>query len=118
MYHTDYSERRLYLLHPTTGSVTSSYSLDFRPSDCAYDSRGYLWIGDGANRLVWQCDLKGSLISSFSVAEYGFCAGLAYYNKAVWVGINAPLHSVVKFEVDPEYAVAPASLGRVKALFR
>jgi len=118
MYHTDYGLRKLYLLHPTTGSVSASYDLDFRPSDVAYDGRGYLWIGDGHNYLVWQCTLTGSLISSFSVSAYGFAAGIAYYNKAVWVGINQPLHSVLKFEVDPEYAVAPASLGKVKALFR
>lgn len=118
MYHTDFDNKMLYVLHPVTGSVSSSYSLNFGPCDLDYDGRGYLWIADGYNGLVRQCDLTGSTLASFSVESYGFASGLAYYNKQVWVGINAPLHSVLKFEVDPEYAVAPASIGKVKALFR
>jgi DNA-binding beta-propeller fold protein YncE len=118
MYHTDNDNRMLYVLHPLSGSVYSSYRFNFRPCDLGYDGRGYLWVADGLNRLVRQCDLTGSTLASFSVASYGLPSGLAYYNKQVWVGINAPLHSILKFEVDPEYAVAPASIGRVKALFR
>jgi len=118
MYHTDYGERRLYVLNPATGSIYSTEPLDFRPCDVAYDARGFLWIADGNDRLVWQCDTTGSTISSFSVAAYGLCSGIAYYNKAVWVGITVPLHSVLKFEVDPAYAVEPSSIGKVKALFR
>lgn len=118
MYHTDLDGRALYALHPVTGSVASSYSLTFRPCDLDFDGRGYLWIADGYNRLVRQCDLTGSTMASFSVASCGFASGLAYYNKQVWVGFNAPLHSILKFEVDPEYAVTPASIGKVKALFR
>jgi sugar lactone lactonase YvrE len=118
MYHTDFDNRTLYALHPGTGSIAASYSLKFGPGDLDFDGRGYLWIADGYNGLVRQCDLTGSTLASFSVASYGFASGLAYYNKQVWVGINAPLHSILKFEVDPAYAVAPASIGRVKALFR
>jgi hypothetical protein len=116
MYHTDYNARRLFVIHPVTGSVYDSYPLDFGPCDCAYGG-GYLWIADGYGELVRQCDLTGSTLASFSTAEYGFCSGLAYYNQYVWVGINEPMHSILKFEVDPFHAVEPASVGRVKALF-
>jgi len=118
MYHTDYDGRALYVIHPLTGSVYSSYSFNFRPCDLGFDSRGYLWVADGLNRQIRQCDLTGSTLASFPVSAYGFPAGIAYYNKQVWVGINAPLHSILKFEVDPAYAVEPASIGKVKALFR
>jgi hypothetical protein len=117
MYHTDFNARRLYVIHPVTGSIYDSYPLNFGPCDCAFGG-GYLWIADGYGELIRQCDTTGSTLASFSTAEYGFCSGLGYYNRRVWVGINEPLHAILKFEVDPSYAVEPASVGRVKAIFR
>jgi hypothetical protein len=118
MYHTDFDAEMLYVIHPVTGSVASSYPLDFGPCDLDFDAHGYLWIADGFNRVVRQCDLTGSTLASFSVESYGFASGLAYYGQQLWVGINAPIHSILKFEVDPTYAVEPASIGKVKALYR
>jgi hypothetical protein len=108
--------RQLFLMHPTTGSIYASYQLTFDPNDVAYDSRGYLWIVDSA-RVVRRCTLTGSTTASFSVASYGYASGCGYGGNYVWVGFNAPLHSILQF-TSSGTAVTPTSLGKVKTLFR
>ncbi len=117
LYYTDSGPaRRLYLMELTSGSIYSSYSLSFDPNDLAYDASGFLWIVDSSG-LVRKCTLTGSSIDSFSVSAYGYPSGCGYDGTYVWVGINAPLHSILQFEVAGS-PVAPASLGRIKSLFR
>ncbi len=108
--------RQLFLMHPTTGSIYASYALAFDPNDVAYDSDGYLWIVDSA-RFVRKCTLTGSTVDSFSVSTYGYAAGCGYGGGYVWIGINAPLHSILQFTAGGT-AVTPTSLGKVKTLFR
>lgn len=108
--------QRLYLMHPTTGSIYASYQLTFDPNDVAYDPRGYLWIVDSA-RVVRRCTLTGSTTASFSVASYGYASGCGYGGNYVWVGVNAPLHSILQF-TSTASQVTPTSLGKVKTLFR
>jgi streptogramin lyase len=117
IYYTDKNGQMLYALDATTGSVHSSHSLSFPPGDCAYDSDGYLWITDGTASVVRKCGLTGSVYDSFSVASYGSPSGCGYDGTYVWVGINNPLHSVLQFEVAGT-AIAPASMGKIKATFR
>lgn len=108
--------RRLFMMHPTTGSTYASYALSFDPNDVAYDPNGYLWIVDSA-RIVRKCTLTGSTVASFSVASYGYAAGCGFGGNYVWVGFNAPLHSILAFTTSGT-PVTPTSLGKVKTLFR
>jgi len=106
----------VFLMHPTTGSIYASYTLGFDPNDLAYDPAGYLWIVD-STRIVRKCTLTGSTIDSFSVSSYGYPAGCGFGAGHVWVGINAPLHSILEFTSSGS-AVTPTSLGKVKTLFK
>jgi hypothetical protein len=108
--------RQLFMMHPTTGSTYASYQLTFDPNDVAYDPSGYLWIVDSA-RIVRKCTLTGSTVDSFSVSTYGYPAGCGFGGGYVWIGINAPLHSILQFTTSGS-AVTPTSLGKVKTLFR
>lgn len=108
--------QRVFLMHPTTGSIYASYALGFDPNDLAYDPAGYLWIVD-STRVVRKCNLTGSTIDSFSVTSYGYAAGCGFGGNYVWVGINAPLHSILVFTTSGT-SVTPTSLGKVKTLFR
>ncbi|MEE9458051.1 MAG: hypothetical protein V3W11_12975 [bacterium] len=117
VYYTDFLGRRLYFMHAYTGSIYRSHSLTFEPGDVGYDPRGYLWITQGTGRLVRQCTTTGSVINSFSVSAYGDPAGCGCDGTYVYVGINRPLHSVLKFETGG-VGVAPESVGKIKALFR
>lgn len=111
---------KLYFMEAHTGSIYWSWPLVFlTPADVAYDPRGYLWISDPFGKLVWQCNTKGEYISTFSVSAYGGVpGGCGCDGTYVYVGICAPVNSVLKFETDPAVGVAPKSLGKIKALFR
>ena len=118
IYYTDTVGKRLYLMHPTNGSIYDSYAVSFSPNDVAYDASGHLWFADFTSAgIVWKSTLTGSVVDSFSVSSYGYAAGCGFDGTYVWVGINAPLHSILQFTTIGS-GVTPASLGRLKALYR
>ena len=123
MYYTDGKGRVLYMLHPMTGSVYASYSLPFRPNEVAYDDRGpgYLWMTCADDKSIYQCRLAGSVVASFSVSAYGYPQGCGFDGEYLWVGCGYPTQGedyVVQFDVRSEPVVEPASIGKVKALYR
>jgi hypothetical protein len=123
MYCTDTTSKVLYSLHPMTGSTYSSYGLSFNPGDLAYDESGYLWIGyPHVNyKLVCKCTLQGAVLASFSTMRYGYPHGCAFDGEYVWVGtsdLENGIYSILRFNVQEHPTVTPASLGRVKGLFR
>jgi len=108
-----------------TGSIYSSYALNFTSNDLAYDptGRGYLWIASGRDRAVYKCTLTGSPLASFKTPfpEPHWPQGCGFDGEYVWVGDGDPTKGwniVAQFDVRSEPAVAPASLGRIKALYR
>jgi hypothetical protein len=105
-------------MNATTGSIYGSYSLSFTPNDLAYDDSGYLWIADGSASVIRKCSMSGSVYDSFSVASYGYPSGVGFDGTYVWVGINSPLHRILRFEVTSGSAVVPTSLGKIKTVFR
>jgi hypothetical protein len=123
MYYTEQYDQGLYLVHPVTGSIYSSYKLAFKPNDLAYDDSGpgYLWITSSPSRAVYKCTLAGSAVASFSATAYEYLQGCGFDGEYLWVGCGDPTQGrnyIVQFDVRSEPAVAPASLGRVKALYR
>jgi len=105
-------------MHAYTGSVYRSYALSFSPAGVGYDPRGYLWISDPDHSIIWQCTTTGSAINSFSVSRYGAPTGCGCDGTYVYAGIfRDPSFWVMKFETSP-VGIAPASLGKVKAMFR
>lgn len=123
MYYTGTGDANLYSVHPITGSVYASYPLSFRPVDAAYDESGYLWIAHAstAARLVYKCTTEGSVLASFSAGEYGAPSGCGFDGEYVWVGVadtNLGRYTILRYAVREEPGIAPASAGRVKALYR
>jgi hypothetical protein len=121
MYFANQNENRLYLLHPMTGFIYSSYGLTFGPNDLTYDNSGYLWIASAGDKAVYKCRLNGTPVASFSTVAYEYPQGCGFDGEYLWVGCGNPAEGrnyIVQFEVRSEPAVAPASLGRVKALYR
>jgi sugar lactone lactonase YvrE len=126
MFYTDRREEMLYRLNPMNGSIYSSYALKFPPNGLAYDPDGYLWINYAnypTTTVVNKCTLKGSVIASFSTMKQGSPAGCAYDAEGsyVWVSVykrSTEIWSVARYDVGGEPAVEPASIGRLKALYR
>jgi hypothetical protein len=121
MYYTEWEDKALYLLHPMSGSIYSSYTLTFRPLDVAYDEGGYVWIATADRDLVYKCTLTGSSLASFSLASYGHPRGCGFDGEYVWVGTNDyenGVYLILRVNVQEHPSAEPASLGKVKALFR
>jgi len=104
------SRSTLYKL-TTTGFVVKSFIL---PNPRVYSGlcwkAPYLWIANG--RAVQQITQSGSVIESFPVTGYSegvsWDASYLWYSAGTWI-----YRAEVKFT-----AVAPASLGKVKTLYR
>ncbi|UCH77410.1 MAG: hypothetical protein JSU81_06630 [Candidatus Coatesbacteria bacterium] len=100
-----------------TGSVLASFPTPVRSFfDIAWDHRNRLiWMGDLSN-VIYGYDTAGSVAASFPApATYPY--GMAYYGQYLWVGCDGNDY-VYRVHCPGTLAVAPASLGRVKALFR
>jgi hypothetical protein len=121
VYYIERNGRVLYFMHAYTGSIYRMDTLDFIPGDVAYDPRGYLWITAPHAGLVLQCTTTGSAIDSFWTTSYGDPSGCGCDGTYVYVGVSTSYprstHNVLKFETSG-VGIAPASLGKVKALFR
>jgi hypothetical protein len=105
----------------TTGSAVSWFSIPFTPFDPGCDQT-YLYCG-GYNYTplpgykLFKANLTGSIIAS-AAAPGDYPRGCAHDGKDVWFTTSTP--SVV-YRMDdgvPDDDVAPASLGRVKAIYR
>jgi len=116
IYHTDWYGR-LYRMSAAYGQLQASYSLSYRPGDCAYGA-GYLWITDPNNNRVLKCRLDGSRLDGFSTSTWGRPLGIGYSGGYVWVGIATPVNRILRFTATSGTYVAPDSLGKVKAIFR
>lgn len=100
-----------------TGSIVSSFTIaairDGR--DLGWDGT-YLWCPDTTDDLVYRFTTTGSIVASFK-APGGLTYGCTYDGKYLWVtDIGTPRYA---YQIDIGYAsVLPASLGKVKAMFK
>jgi len=113
----DTDPNNIFLHNLTNGSVTRFFPLAHATAyDFAYDHR---------NRLIWKYYLPniygydtstGSVVASFARPYPSTCYGLAYYGEYLWISAEDGNISIV--HCPGNVAVTPASVGRIKALFR
>jgi hypothetical protein len=106
--------------HRTTdGSIISSFS--YTPvlyGDIAWDWRNELvWGGDANVNYVYGLTTGGTVMASFASPAVN-PQGICYYGQYLWVGVNSTPDYVYKIHCPNTVGVGPASLGRVKALYR
>ena len=101
--------------YTTAGTLVATFPLAVGGgSDWAYYKR-QLW-SYGRGGLVYGVTLNGSVVASFA-APGGSCEGTAFDGEYLWtIDENNPQY-VYKVDIDV-VGEAPASLGRVKALYR
>ncbi len=108
----------------TAGSFIDSFKPEITPwSEIAWDyGNGWLWLPrDDYHPYYHAYDTHGSLVASFPpITAAHIPRGLDYYGEYLWVSsqtLSDPhiliIHCPVRYP-----AVAPASVGRIKALYR
>ncbi len=106
----------------TTGSIVGSVGISaLSDYDCAYDWRnGLVWLGGMSSTDVTAYSPSGFVMGSFPVpAGVGSARGLAYANSYLYIAsAYGQGYIYVVHCPSPLTDVAPASLGKVKALFR
>jgi len=99
-----------------TGSILASFAIaNVSFFDVAWDHRNRLvWMGDLPD-VVYGYNTRGSIRASFTApADYPY--GAAYYGEYLWIGCAANGY-VYRVHCPATVGIAPASLGKVKALF-
>ncbi len=107
--------------YTTGGSVVKSFAV--APIDAGYDMAWdgtYLWCANrplsGPN-YIFRFTTEGTVVASFA-APGTFTTGCGCDGRYLWLSDNSGTKSVYQVDGELSYNVAPASLGKVKALFR
>jgi len=100
----------------TTGSLVSSFTAAFYPFDPGWDGT-YLYCGtySPAHR-IYRLTTTGSVVTSVAPPA-NFPWGCCSDGKYLWISTTSGTNRVWKLDLG-NTGVAPASLGRVKAVFR
>lgn len=119
LYISDTKTRVIYRTS-TTGTIVGSFYIHYAANlyDLAYDSRGSgsIWFVS-ATKYVYRADkFTGALLASFDVSRYGTPYGCGFEDGVVWVSFRGPAQ-VVGFTAGTT-GVTPASLGKVKAMYK
>ncbi|MGD8719454.1 MAG: hypothetical protein PVH29_11625 [Candidatus Zixiibacteriota bacterium] len=101
----------------TNGSVLSSFTMplsDYR--DITYDHRNdLLWGAYGPDIYGYSADGFTSIVASFP-APPSTSYGMAYYNSQLFIGCTNGY--IYRIDCPANVNVAPASLGKVRALYQ
>jgi hypothetical protein len=101
-----------------SGSVTSSFPAPHSSrSDIAYDHRNVLIWRYNTDGAVYGINTSGSVMASFSWSGYGDFNGMAYCDEFLFIAGDIEDH-IYRVHCPDDVGVRPASMGKVKALFR
>ncbi len=101
--------------NPSTGSILSSFRSGAR-WDVAYDHRNRLiWIPVDYLDIIFGISTSGSIVSSFEGPATG-ATGAAYHGQYLFIGCTNGY--VYRVHCPGPVSATPASLGKVKALYR
>ena len=114
---------RNFLYSTAAGSLISSFHrYASYIHDLAWDyGNSMIWYGGSTTEHIYGITTTGSIVASWRVPEpVRAPCGVAYYGQRLYVSTiqGVPDEYIWVYDCPKEFAVAPASLGRVKALFR
>lgn len=99
----------------TAGSLVGTFTVDFVPFDPGWDGT-YLYCGSyNPTHTIYQLTTTGSVVSSV-VPPYNFPWGCCCGGNYLWISTTAGSDLIWKLDLGLT-GVAPASMGRVKAIY-
>ncbi len=100
----------------TAGSLVGSFGTNWVPTGVAFDGY-YLWTAEYNQTAIYRLTTAGSLVASY-LFPAGEPRGLGFDGNYLWVTSKGGAGDVYRVDFGGYPAVAPASLGRVRALYR
>jgi hypothetical protein len=102
--------------YTTGGSYVSSFTVPFEPFDPGWDGT-YLYCGTyQPDQSIYRLTTNGSVVESVA-PPVNFPWGCCCDGEYLWVSTTVGTNYIWKLDLG-DIAVAPASLGRVKAVYR
>jgi hypothetical protein len=108
--------------YTTGGSVLSSFTV--APINAGYDmcwDGTHLWCANrptsGGPYYIFRFTTQGSVVASFA-APGTFTTGCGCDGRYLWLSDNSGTKAVYQVDAGLTHNVAPASVGKIKALFR
>ena len=112
---SDYSARRIYY-YRVAGGLERSHNVSQSMWDIAYDWRNHLIWGGYNSRTVYGFTTNGSLRASFNMPSVvTYVRGMAYQGQYLWVSTSNSM--IYQIHCPQNLSVAPASLGKIKAIY-
>jgi hypothetical protein len=113
--YTHFPHKRLIEKYTASGTLVATYAVPVLfISDMAYYNRQLWYLGGGG--LVYGVTLNGPVVASFA-APGGSCYAVGFDGEYLWTADRSTPQYIYKVDIDV-VDVAPASVGRVKALYR
>jgi hypothetical protein len=118
LYWSDARTRGLYTL-TTTGSIVRSFTQPGTfPGGCDYVAPGYLWLTNwSGSPFLYYVTTLGSVVDSFSTPGVARPSGVTWDGNYVWYHDYDSPNLCIRARANFT-SVAPASVGKVKAIFR
>jgi hypothetical protein len=105
--------------HMTTGSVYASFPLQHSSIfDFAYDFRNKLFWADynSPPAIYGYSATNGSVVASFPRPYAGPGYGLAYSHSYLWIAMSN--HYIYKVKCPGGVGISPASMGKIRAIYK
>jgi len=117
LYSSATSPSYFWQVHYTNGSILSSFEApQLAPQDTTYDHRNQL-IWRYYSDVVYGISTAGSVKASFPWSGRGTYVGMAYYGEYLFIGGDVQPSHIYIVHCPGSLGVAPASMGKIKAMF-
>ncbi|MGD8719950.1 MAG: hypothetical protein PVH29_14160 [Candidatus Zixiibacteriota bacterium] len=116
----DWLSKSMYYKDPITGSNLASWEADEYALDIAWDWRNQVIWGGQFYNAVFAFDTNGSVVTAVKTGK-DYPLGAAYTSNYLWVSTTTGSHWIWKIHCPSfmdDTNVEPASVGKVKAIFR
>lgn len=107
-------ENRILNLNATTGSLISSFA---GPASAALEYDDWFCVDRNSNYLYWDYYREWRVLDTLPARPWGVATNVMWPTDQ-WVQVYVLCHDGYVYRYEGYTAVAPASLGRVKALYK